>query len=89
MRTRMQSHSSGRFASNAVAGSPLISSGTDATPQVPITQTRPNLIYPLSSAGKGELKDILASRDIDYRDCCEKSHLVERVATSFPDFYLA
>ena len=23
-------------------------------------------------AGKGELKDILASRDIDYRDCCEK-----------------
>jgi len=43
----------------------------------------------LNALSVRELKDILASRDIDYRDCCEKSHLVERVATSFPDFYLA
>jgi len=43
----------------------------------------------LNALSVRELKDILASRAIDYRDCCEKSHLVERVATSFPDFYLS
>jgi hypothetical protein len=34
----------------------------------------------LNALSVRELKDILASRAIDYRDCCEKSHLVERVS---------
>jgi len=38
-----------------------------------------NIPADLDALSVRELKDILASRDVDFRDCCEKSHLVERV----------
>lgn len=46
-----------------------------------------NLPSDLNALSVRELKDILTSRAVDYSDCCEKSHLVERVAMAFPNFY--